>query len=437
MFFKDNFKLLWIIFIMILHMMQIRQNSYTKQSWIASAPSFCLVSFTKASKCTNGSVTTWSNATKMDFLTWASVNGPVGAVNVMMNAFFIFCMVNPLHGEKIKQPLKLLLALLIGSTTVYLVATFGVFFTEGNSDDVMITLVSFLISISCLNVSISSFVWLNFFYYTQIVPAQRALFVWIKKNIKPIIFGIIIFENVFSFLDLTVALMNTQLVLSEFNETTNCQNQIEKKYIQYQEDIYIILISIQKFHFYSSFFVMMMSSGATVVYLCRHMQHMVAHGQSFSGPRFSSQVRVTITGIIQGFHFLALTVWREYNFVSIHFSNITIGPYIFSTAINFYMSATAFCLGAGQVVFRQRAADMWTRAVQWCKDLTVQPPQGAWGPEDTLNLHSHLQGCKLHVNLKVCGTRQRRHSMLRFGHCWSWKCTLKQTTNEEQDMLTG
>ncbi|XP_037542064.1 uncharacterized protein LOC119418842 [Nematolebias whitei] len=313
----------------------------------------------------------------MDFLTWVLVNGPVGAVNFMMNAFFIFCMVNPLHGEKIKQPLKFLLALLVGSTTVYLMSTFGVFFSEGKNDN-KISVASFLISVCCLSVSISSSVWLNFFYYTQIVPAQRALFVWIKKNIKPVIFGVIIFENVFGLLDFTVELLNVRLDQLEFNETsTNYQNIIERNLIQHQEDVYIILISIQRFHFYSSFFVMMMSSGATVVYLCRHMQHMAAHGQSLSCPRLSSQVRVTITGIIQGFHFLSLTVWRDYNFVSQHFSDKTIEQYIFTTVINFYLSATAFWLGAGQVVFRQRAADVWTRAAQWCNDLTMQLPQGA------------------------------------------------------------
>lgn len=311
----------------------------------------------------------------MDFLTWVLINGPVGAVNVTMNVFFIFCMVNPLHGEKIKQPLKFLLALLVGSTTVYLMSTFGVFFSEGKSEN-KISVASFLISVCCLSVSISSSVWLNFFYYTQIVPAQRDIFVWIKKNIKPVIFVVIIFENVFSLLDFTVELLNVRV--DEFNETsTNYQNIPDRNLIEHQDNVYIILISIQRFHFYSSFLVMMMSSGATVVYLCRHMQHMAAHGQSLSCPRLSSQVRVTISGIVQGFHFLSLTVWREYNFVSHNFSDYTIGHYIFSTVLNVYMSATAFWLGAGQVVFRQRAADMWTRLAQWCKDLTMQSQQGA------------------------------------------------------------
>lgn len=311
----------------------------------------------------------------MDFLTWALVNGPVGAVNFMMNVFFIVCMVNPLHGEKIKQPLKFLLALLVGSTTVYLMLTFGGFFSEGQSDN-KISVASFLISVCCLSVSISSSVWLNFFYYTQIVPAQGDVFVWIKKNIKPVIFGVIILENVFGLLDFTVELLNVHLV--EFNETsTNYQITNERNLIEHQKDVYIILISIQRFHFYSTFLVTMMSSGATVVYLCRHMQHMAAHGQSLSCPRLRSQVRVTISGIMQGFHFLFLTIWQDYNFVSHNFSGTTVDHYLFSTVLNFYMSATAFWLGVGQVVFRQRAADMWTRLAQWCKDLTMQSQQGA------------------------------------------------------------
>lgn len=44
-----------------------------------------------------------------------------------------------------------------------------------------------------------------------------------------------------------------------------------------------------------------------------------------------------------------------------------------STVINLYMSGTLFNLGAGQAVFRQRAAHIWLRAAQWCKAPHVQP----------------------------------------------------------------
>lgn len=311
----------------------------------------------------------------MDYLTWTLINGLVGSINFLMNAFYIFCMVRPLHGEKIKQPLKLLLAMLIGSTTIYLMANFGVVFSEEKEENDRTAQVSSLLSVSCLSIGVSSSVWLNFFYYTQIVPAQRALFIWIKKNIKPIIFCIIIFEKIFSFVDVTLVLLDASLVEFEFN-TTFTKNQVipVRDLISNSEDIFTTLESIKRFHFYSSFLVMMMSSSATVAYLCRHMQRMVANGEHFSCPRFSSQVRVTITGIVQGLVYLSLAVWTEYTYIVSHYESTSIGPYIRSTVINFYMSAIGFNLGAGQAVFRQRAADIWTRATKWHKTLMVQPP---------------------------------------------------------------
>ncbi|GLD59956.1 uncharacterized protein AKAME5_001190700 [Lates japonicus] len=61
----------------------------------------------------------------------------------------------------------------------------------------------------------------------------------------------------------------------------------------------VILHSV-KAHFFFCLCVMVMSSGSTVVYLCRHMGRMVANGQPLSCPRFRGQARVTVTGILQG-----------------------------------------------------------------------------------------------------------------------------------------
>nr|XP_033472834.1 uncharacterized protein LOC117250994 [Epinephelus lanceolatus] len=91
----------------------------------------------------------------------------------------------------------------------------------------------------------SSSVWLNFFYYTQIVPAQRAIFIWIKKNIKSVIFCIRLTEGI------NICLARANLIFCV------C--------------------------------VMVMSSGSTVVYLSRHMRCMVANGQPISGPQLSGQ----------------------------------------------------------------------------------------------------------------------------------------------------
>ncbi|XP_029315228.1 uncharacterized protein LOC115026516 [Cottoperca gobio] len=100
--------------------------------------------------------------------------------------------------------------------------------------------------LACLSNSVTFSFWLNFFYYTQIVPAQRTLFICIKKNIKSLIYCFWL--------------------------------------------AYLIVCLC----------VMVMTSYSTVVYLCRHMRRMVTNGQSLSCPQFRSQVRVAVISILQG-----------------------------------------------------------------------------------------------------------------------------------------
>ncbi|CAL8320909.1 unnamed protein product [Merluccius merluccius] len=80
----------------------------------------------------------------------------------------------------------------------------------------------------------TSYVWLTFYYYIMIVPSQRTLFLWVKKNIKSV--------------------------------------------------IYVML-------FVDSF--------ATAHYLNKHMKSLAASGGSLFNPRLGSQIRVTVTGILQ------------------------------------------------------------------------------------------------------------------------------------------
>ncbi|XP_016529366.1 taste receptor, type 2, member 201, tandem duplicate 1 [Poecilia formosa] len=202
------------------------------------------------------------------------------------------------------------------------------FLSEKTAD--RITEVYLVIALGCLSSSVSSSVWLNFFYYTQIVPAHRAIFIWFKKNIKPIIFCILLLENIYELLNQTV-------------------------------DIYAIMVIIKKGHFYLSFVVMMTSSCITVVYLGMHIRRRVINGQSLSSARLSSQLRVTITGVIQGLLYFSYAVWHEYIFTSQQNLSAFISSYVRSTVVSFYMLGTTFNLGAGQSVFRQQicGAEQW------------------------------------------------------------------------------
>ncbi|TKS67363.1 hypothetical protein D9C73_001313 [Collichthys lucidus] len=236
------------------------------------------------------------NTDRKNYLISVSVylNGLLLILTFMTNLFFIFCLVCPLHGERIKQPLKFLLGSLICSTTVYLTASFVLSFygikpETNNPADISLLVVS-----SMLYASMASSVWLNFFYYTQIVPAQRALFIWIKKNIKPIIYGSWLFERIYSLFEVTIWALERSHCPDNYNLTMDPDTHEDDKCL---EDI--LLPHVFSIRFSVCLCIMLMSSGSTVVYLCRHVRRMMATGLPLSCPMFRNQLRVAVTGVVQ------------------------------------------------------------------------------------------------------------------------------------------
>lgn len=302
----------------------------------------------------------------MDFQTCVWLNGPFSVLTIVVNVFFIFCMIRPIQGEKIKQPLRLLLGTLVSCTIIFEVSVVLQLFVE---KDLWVRITSYSAFILAWPTSMTSSVWLNFFYYTQIVPAKRALAIWIKSNIKLIIYYIWLFEKILCVFNIG-ALFGYKLVIAYNNNmnlnSTVTVNELVSAMSHLQMMVYFINAIIIKIHFLFCLCVMAMSSCSTVVYLCKHMRRMVANG--LSCPQFRSQVRVTVTGTLQGVMYLFCSMWSMHKFVdegvlSEAYSNYTYGHF---TVINLYMTGTTLNLGAGQGVFRQRVADIWLRAVRWC-----------------------------------------------------------------------
>ncbi|XP_071398434.1 taste receptor type 2 member 7-like [Centroberyx affinis] len=304
----------------------------------------------------------------MDLLPCVLINGPLIVLNILANLFYIFCMVCPHGRERIKQPLKLLLWTLICCTLIYLMSVILMFFS-GMSDNV--NFAAYLLGVYTLSSSLNASVWLNFFYYTQIVPAQRAVFIWIKRNIKAIIYCILLADRVFSLFDFTVMTL-TRHTLDGFNRNFTTHRNVTlisstssfetKLYHAY--DICSIMIMAQSLF---CLCVMVGSSGATVIYLHRHIRRMIASGTPC--PRLRSQMRVTITGIIQGVIYLLCAVFSLVHLFSLKNSNSYFSECILHTVITLYMSGTTVNLGVGQAIFRRRAADVWLKAAQCGKVL--------------------------------------------------------------------
>uniref|UniRef100_A0AAZ3PW97 Taste receptor type 2 n=1 Tax=Oncorhynchus tshawytscha TaxID=74940 RepID=A0AAZ3PW97_ONCTS len=311
---------------------------------------------------------------QMNELAFTIVNGPLAIVNILANLFFAFCLFSPhtafsVRGrEGLKQPVKLLLGFLVCCTTIFLVFLITAeclwLLTESKESRYVDAFVSFTAF-----TSMSTSVWLNFFYYTQIVPAQRALFIWVKRNIKIIIYwGLFVDRVVFLFV---LALDVYYLIITE--ENTNITYPSTNDTVS-DGLFYTVLVCFycKVIYMFFCLCVMVGSSWVTVCYLYRHMKSMKESGSPFSSPRLHSQMRVTITGILQGILYFLCALWIFLNIFSDNYpSSIKFDYNTYYTVISLYMFSTTVNLGIGQSVFRQRAADIWLKAQQAARSLKL------------------------------------------------------------------
>uniref|UniRef100_A0A8C9TRK5 Taste receptor type 2 n=1 Tax=Scleropages formosus TaxID=113540 RepID=A0A8C9TRK5_SCLFO len=194
-------------------------------------------------------------------------------------------------------------------------------------------------------------VWLRLFYYTKIVPAQRAFSVWIKRNIKTIVYCGLVEDRLFLSLELFYAattfssLKNRNVTLSSMNETI-----ILFDNALYSTGTFSVLQLIYVIFFIGT---MTLSGVGTLVYLCRHMKRMETSDSPFSSSRVKTQLRVTIMGIIQTcLHAICfLLILLGWFHIEYHLA----GYRVVQTIYSLFSFGTIVNLGFGQSLLRHRA----------------------------------------------------------------------------------
>ncbi|XP_028820525.1 uncharacterized protein LOC114770642 [Denticeps clupeoides] len=172
------------------------------------------------------------------------------------------------------------------------------------------------IMIFAMSSNMASSVFLNVFYFCQIVPARHAFSIWMKRNLK------------------TITTVTRPTILSA-------------------------LMYFEMFFAVFAFWAMTLSSLSTVDYLRRHISSMGAVGIS-SSPHLRSQIRVTVIGIIQGGLFSLCSLWIVVNICFFQKTVSTFDPnnHILVTVFTLYSFGTTINLGVGQAVLRQRVSNM-------------------------------------------------------------------------------
>ncbi|XP_072542441.1 uncharacterized protein [Salminus brasiliensis] len=321
---------------------------------------------------------------RMSSKAFALVNVFVAVFNILMNLFFIFCMVFPQQGpEHLKQPLKILLGLLIECSIAVHVCIL-IFVQNGDvifapeSAEFLIYHIIEEVMLFTMRTSVTSHLWLSVFYYCQIVPAQRSFFIWLKENIREFVYSALIMDRLF-FLS---GFISSVLYFSEIhnfpeniaaanpNLPDTQQNATSAKYRRLF-DLYVIQYWIRFPYFLLSLFVMLASNCATILYLRKHMKSMKDSSRSFSLPRLQTQMRVTITGIVQAILQIICSSWiiSDGPLRLTLPSNFDPDRHIYSTVISLYTLCSTLNLCAGQSIFRQRAVNAWQKLVQYFTTL--------------------------------------------------------------------
>uniref|UniRef100_A0A8C9W1D8 Taste receptor type 2 n=1 Tax=Scleropages formosus TaxID=113540 RepID=A0A8C9W1D8_SCLFO len=217
--------------------------------------------------------------------------------------------------------------------------------------------------------SLSSSMWLSIFYYTKIVQAQQAFFIWVKRHIKAIVYcGLTIYSFIF-FTQLGMFLLWLSSKMSN-NFTGNSLNVTSE--VVTESTLALILSILDAIYIFSFTTLMAHSWSSTLVYLCRHMKRMEKSSSPFASSRLRSQLRVTIMGIIQtglsAFYVLFVYLyWFCLKQCDKNYSPL-------QTVYSFFCFVTTLNLGLGQSLLRKRAADVFNkmystvrklRSVQW------------------------------------------------------------------------
>ncbi|CAL9689652.1 unnamed protein product [Knipowitschia caucasica] len=292
----------------------------------------------------------------MPYLATVTINSSLCIFNTIVNMFFSFCLIFPTEPGQRKQPVTLLLALLISCSLFYSVSTVAGLFWERMTYEHFV--LSMLIVDCTVDLSMVSYVWLSFYFYIQIVPALCPLSHWVKRNIKTSIYVLLA-------LDILVVIstklnmyvldkMVWSLHLAHPNSSTWDYPMPEEFYRLRALALYPVML-----HYAALLCVSMVSSLSTVRHLHKHMTTLAAMGASVSAARLRGQIRVTVTGAVQAVFFSVLAVYFLFQCFTSETPQFYLNISITFTVTSLFVSGTTVTLGINQSVFRHRIVSVF------------------------------------------------------------------------------
>ncbi|XP_066542046.1 uncharacterized protein [Hoplias malabaricus] len=303
---------------------------------------------------------------------FALVNVPSSAVSILLNIFFVYCMVVPQRGaEQLKNILKVLQGSLVAcNITIHSCSILIVLcdFVIRDLTDVFMLYVLlhliFYVMLYAMMTIVTSCHLKNTFYFCQIVPLQQSFFIWIKKNIRAFVYTALILNATFCLFCLAVDISSAIVVLNFLSGQINSTDEFSAvlNSLQISSNIELVDIFCRLGYMFLSIFVTLVSGSATVHYLWRHMKNVEESGL-FSA-RLQRQMKMTIINItaqlLMNFLFSDGTVITEIvaNFSAVFFDW---NGYIICTLISLHSFVTTISMAVNQSAFRNGIVLVWQK----------------------------------------------------------------------------
>lgn len=290
---------------------------------------------------------------------------PLCGIDLCANSFFIYCLISNRH--RLRQPLKMLLSVLVGCSLAYVVHL-GI--THHRLSDVpngrhhLVWMIGRVI----IHSSMTSSVWLSFYYYVQIVPNLNAVLMWTKRNIKSFTYGIFLYNEIVIACGASLN-FSTMYLQTCFPSTSNCTD------TTVQEDLLMAtsncVLTLIKVHILCGMALTGVCNCSMGLYLLRHIKSLTREG--FAASIVHGQLRVAVTGFVQGAFFLISGLFYFLDTLSFEYSELfRFGPLMSLTFSIVYVTGTTVSLALGQALFRQGVADAWKALTAACKRLNLR-----------------------------------------------------------------
>lgn len=296
---------------------------------------------------------------EMDNLLFSIICTPFCVCTTVLNIFFIFCLCKPAVGVSIHQPMYLLLMAVLGNSTVQqLIAMISVILSYFSTPDWLRVLnVAIIFQAYCSSFSTNA--WISIFYYMKIVPQHWRVFIWVKKNIKAIVFAGFLLDQtlLMSALSIGTASYLIPAPTSDLNETMLMGVTV------INGPLYLVSIRMFMLYLICPFCTLSISWGKTFFYLRRHIKRMEQTTGSSSRTQQKNHMRVTVMGIVQ----TALSLPTNLYAMAMAFLFSTLydtldnNKYITMTITSISNLANVLCLGFSQSVFRLRGIALLKR----------------------------------------------------------------------------